>query len=127
MYSIYRACNLLFFNFVVFNLKVSVSLFWEFYFFLKKSYWNTAKNKGGLFQYDDRHIAIETQFLFQYDAVFGQKNSRPFWAAWFYRFAMRFRRSLWALRLARSFWILLATMHATSVTAIPPHKPTSKD
>ena len=40
MPSIYRACNLLFFNFVVFNLRVSVSLFWEFYFFLKKSYWN---------------------------------------------------------------------------------------
>ena len=43
MSSIYRACNLLFFNFVVFNLKVSVSLFWEFYFFLKKSYWNKTK------------------------------------------------------------------------------------
>ena len=55
------------------------------------------------------------------------KKKPPFWAAWFYRFAMRFRRSLWALRLARSFWILLATMHATSVTVMPPHKPTSKD
>ena len=43
MSSIYRACNLLFFNFVVFNLRFSVSLFWEFYFFLKKSYWNKTK------------------------------------------------------------------------------------
>lgn len=43
MPSIYRACNLLFFNSVVFNLRFFVSLFEEFYFFLKKSYWNTTK------------------------------------------------------------------------------------
>lgn len=48
MPSIYRACNLLFFNSVVFNLRFFVSLFEEFYFFLKKSYWNTTKNKGVL-------------------------------------------------------------------------------
>ena len=64
MPSIYRACNLLFFNSVVFNLKVSVSLFEKFYFFLKKSHWNkTKKNKGGLFQYDATHVDIGTQLL----------------------------------------------------------------
>lgn len=36
MPSIYRACNLLFFNSVVFNLRFFVSLFEEFYFFLEK-------------------------------------------------------------------------------------------
>lgn len=63
MPSIYRACNLLFFNFVVFNLKVSVSLFWEFYFFLKKSYWNKNLCFSVLFQYDARHVDIGTQLL----------------------------------------------------------------
>lgn len=100
MPSIYRACNLLFFNFVVFNLKVSVSLFWEFYFFLKKSYWNkTKKIKASYFNM--------TQFL-------GKKNSRPFGRRGFIGLpcALGVPCGLYALRVLFGFCLLPCTPQA---------------
>ena len=78
MPSIYRACNLLFFNFVVFNLKVSVSLFLEFYFFLKKSYWNKKPLFFlSYFNMTQGILLLKRSSYFNMTQFLGKKNSRP--------------------------------------------------
>lgn len=76
----------------------------------------------GILKYDGLLFSI----IFQYERHLGKKIAALLGGV-FYRFTMRFRRSLWALRRPNSLRIALATMQATSVTTMPPHKPTSRD